>query len=157
MCLVIIRLLIRISTHTSLAGRDNHTASRNLRFCQISTHTSLAGRDDPGGSHSYGDGQFLLTRPSRDVTNVYVTSVFIHCIISTHTSLAGRDKYFRCCLSLSVQFLLTRPSRDVTFLRSLIVTISIFLLTRPSRDVTFAEVEPDDYTANFYSHVPRGT
>ena len=80
-------------------------------------------------------GKFLLTRPSRDVTEE--GSVQYYALsISTHTPLAGRDN-----LNLSVQehdftFLLTRPSRDVTRTRSVISPIGIFLLTRPSRDVT---------------------
>ena len=56
----------KISTHTSLAGRDI-TYGIELPGERISTHTSLAGRD------SNGD--------------------IIHFVedISTHTSLAGRD------------------------------------------------------------------
>ena len=55
----------------------------------ISTHTSLAGRDDA----TFGQialSTFLLTRPSRDVTDIVVTDDIVN-IISTHTSLAGRD------------------------------------------------------------------
>ena len=56
--------------------------------------------------------KFLLTRPSRDVTNesgiIYTAKT-----ISTHTPLAGRDIAFPL-VHPSMSFLLTRPSRDVT-------------------------------------------
>ena len=58
---------IRISTHTSLAGRDSGWAAQFVVWARISTHTSLAGRDS---FHS-------------------LLSMLLQ--ISTHTSLAGRD------------------------------------------------------------------
>ena len=79
----------------------------------ISTHTSLAGRDmylTNGGMH---DDQFLLTRPSRDVTIVRYRSETDR-VISTHTSLAGRDDVIASANDSPARFLLTRPSRDVT-------------------------------------------
>ena len=57
----------QISTHTSLAGRDDEL-SQALKELQISTHTSLAGRD-----------QAQYVQAPLDT-------------ISTHTSLAGRDR-----------------------------------------------------------------
>ena len=57
-----------ISTHTSLAGRDQKENHQFL-VSPISTHTSLAGRDQ---NYTY-----LLS----------------YCQISTHTSLAGRDQH----------------------------------------------------------------
>ena len=103
------------------------------------------------------DGRkFLLTRPSRDVTNWTILFQRIH-----------------------LEFLLTRPSRDVTDLYSTESGYSEFLLTRPSRDVTQVselfqfgcsisthtslagrDWEREawfDTHADFYSHVPRGT
>ena len=56
-----------ISTHTSLAGRDQMMEDNIVKEL-ISTHTSLAGRDPIG---------FTLIAASA--------------VISTHTSLAGRD------------------------------------------------------------------
>ena len=38
----------------------------------ISTHTSLAGRDDVIASANDSPARFLLTRPSRDVTTMYL-------------------------------------------------------------------------------------
>ena len=77
--------------------------------------------------------KFLLTRPSRDVTNesgiIYTAKT-----ISTHTPLAGRDIAFPL-VHPSMSFLLTRPSRDVT--------ITVYLLSL--------------YCIHFYSHAPRGT
>ena len=78
-----------ISTHTSLAGRDQNEPSEKRRN-PISTHTSLAGRD-----------------PSAGVTGTWDE-------ISTHTSLAGRDYGASTVYSVTEAFLLTRPSRDVT-------------------------------------------
>ena len=58
---------------------------------QISTHTPLAGRD-AGSIVAYLElDTFLLTRPLRDVTQITLTdNVFSP--ISTHTPLAGRDE-----------------------------------------------------------------
>ncbi len=57
----------------------------------ISTHTPLAGRDwgREGGTTIHQI--FLLTRPSRDVTIKHAEGDWLK-IISTHTPLAGRDK-----------------------------------------------------------------
>ena len=57
----------KISTHTSLAGRDLKALQEENAQLKISTHTSLAGRD------------------KRIVGNGVLWG------ISTHTSLAGRD------------------------------------------------------------------
>ena len=57
----------------------------------ISTHTSLAGRDESNWMNPIGLCVFLLTRPSRDVTNG-IEGVLYFIDISTHTSLAGRDQ-----------------------------------------------------------------
>ena len=80
--------------------------------CKISTHTSLAGRDPDVLLRKESGFQFLLTRPSRDVTQ-------------------GGE-----ILDPDTEFLLTRPSRDVTAYRKQQEVLSEFLLTRPSRDVT---------------------
>ena len=56
----------------------------------ISTHTPLAGRDDILKDTLHGSMEFLLTRPSRDVTD-YSTLKPQELYISTHTPLAGRD------------------------------------------------------------------
>ena len=78
-----------ISTHTPLAGRDRDSIKQD-RDSGISTHTPLAGRDPNFPSGSSGFPRFLLTRPSRDVTNGPYT-IWDHDPISTHTPLAGRD------------------------------------------------------------------
>ena len=57
---------------------------------------------------------FLLTRPSRDVTDNRFIDAAYHA------------------------FLLTRPSRDVTNVVFRIDVFRLFLLTRPSRDVTIS-------------------
>ncbi len=82
-----------ISTHTSLAGRDSITANI-INIIIISTHTSLAGRDNTGWTGRGDPVRFLLTRPSRDVT-IKGTMVYAYDAISTHTSLAGRDIHGR--------------------------------------------------------------
>ena len=56
----------------------------------ISTHTPLAGRDGGGLATAAVTALFLLTRPSRDVTNGRIGG-FPDDVISTHTPLAGRD------------------------------------------------------------------
>ena len=121
----------------------------------ISTHTPLAGRDVTVFPQSHWHNQFLLTRPSRDVTNALQQ------------------------VMVDLQFLLTRPSRDVTG-RSRTGIIKLpFLLTRPSRDVTKCsgkwvhQKQISTHTplagrdilagvmvyqvSDFYSHAPRGT
>ena len=78
-----------ISTHTPLAGRDM-TSSAVEKILLISTHTPLAGRDNVRSGHVMMISSFLLTRPSRDVTNVIERQRNLR-KISTHTPLAGRD------------------------------------------------------------------
>ena len=56
-----------ISTHTPLAGRDK-ISDAEAQTIAISTHTPLAGRDQGCGSWKTWEWEFLLTRPSRDVT-----------------------------------------------------------------------------------------
>ena len=58
-----------ISTHTPLAGRDYSTAPEKFRD-RISTHTPLAGRDPLVRAIPILT-EFLLTRPSRDVTTTF--------------------------------------------------------------------------------------
>ena len=79
--------------------------------------------------------QFLLTRPSRDVT-FWKKHRLHHRWISTHTPLAGRDNINFYNKLAVLRFLLTRPSRDVTIFLVLSTSFHRFLLTRPSRDVT---------------------
>ena len=83
-------LVFDISTHTSLAGRDV-IGDETLVDVVISTHTSLAGRDAASNLMVCCPSSFLLTRPSRDVTD------------NQHQPFPSNRK-----------FLLTRPSRDVT-------------------------------------------
>ena len=56
----------------------------------ISTHTPLAGRDGLMDGRKAVMMLFLLTRPSRDVTEVLYPDIEFYAI-STHTPLAGRD------------------------------------------------------------------
>ena len=79
----------------------------------ISTHTPLAGRDGTHLGIIYGTLLFLLTRPSRDVTEL-IANGDNYGLISTHTPLAGRDETHQKPLTPNRKFLLTRPSRDVT-------------------------------------------
>ena len=101
----------------------------------ISTHTPLAGRDTILALPLALCHEFLLTRPSRDVTLACPKSINIFAI-STHTPLAGRDYYGEDRIGLYYAFLLTRPSRDVTDMSGCLSSSRTFLLTRPSRDVT---------------------
>ena len=80
-------------------------------------------------------GQFLLTRPLRDVTQgIRDEQSWKH--ISTHTPLAGRDGVANYRENLGQSFLLTRPLRDVTDVSIPSEIWRKFLLTRPLRDVT---------------------
>ena len=123
----------KISTHTSLAGRDG-CKKTNHNFSEISTHTSLAGRDQLHKLVFAGQHSFLLTRPSRDVTSRYLFRNAIPAI-STHTSLAGRDQCpwgtDKCPRGISTHTSLA--GRD------------------DENRVTFF------ISQDFYSHVPRGT
>ena len=58
----------------------------------ISTHTPLAGRDPQSEMVWISANGFLLTRPSRGVTELKLIVDFPG-NISTHTPLAGRDEY----------------------------------------------------------------
>ena len=100
----------------------------------ISTHTPLAGRDYSAVSDFFSDIEFLLTRPSRDVTRSdFEWGAILQ--ISTHTPLAGRDH---------------TPDKTSYHLCK-------FLLTRPSRDVTAVQPSVPYFLQYFYSHAPRGT
>ena len=143
-----------ISTHTSLAGRDLCTECA-LMAIVISTHTSLAGRDQTVTGLKKSQQQFLLTRPSRDVTKEW--KIYLH---------------FR-------KFLLTRPSRDVTNTGRLAkqetcISTHTSLAGRDSADgYDYNRVQISTHTSlagrdllwarcsgncqYFYSHVPRGT
>ena len=43
-----LEIVMEISTHTSLAGRDDEAHREEMAKMTISTHTSLAGRDSSG-------------------------------------------------------------------------------------------------------------
>ena len=64
---LLIIALTSISTHTPLAGRDFMITGIVITI-KISTHTPLAGRDVRSIMYRDRITQFLLTRPSRDVT-----------------------------------------------------------------------------------------
>ena len=57
--------------------------------------------------------KFLLTRPSRGATILYLILCIVYSI-STHTPLAGRDRNYNQLLKHHWKFLLTRPSRGAT-------------------------------------------
>ncbi len=67
--------------------------------------------------------EFLLTRPSRDVT-IRKKAGDAPLNISTHTPLAGRDNSLQIALIIWLVFLLTRPSRDVTSENFLLFTLN---------------------------------
>ena len=78
--------------------------------------------------------QFLLTRPSRDVTGCAVFQSVQDGFLLTRPSRDVTGQSYRPADTL--KFLLTRPSRDVTRRTVTLTSASTFLLTRPSRDVT---------------------
>ena len=128
-----------ISTHASLAGRDNRRRFDRPRQI-ISTHASLAGRDV--------------------IYRFQPASIRI----STHASLAGRDPRSDVNAILPYTFLPTRPLRDATLIFSARMARSRFLPTRPLRDATLfseknacntsisthASLAGRDYAAGFY-------
>ena len=78
----------KISTHTSLAGRDEAIKAVNDSAKFLLTRPSRdVTKMSPASSSIWS---FLLTRPSRDVT-YYPAGDVKNVNISTHTSLAGRD------------------------------------------------------------------
>ena len=62
-----------------------------MLMMMISTHTPLAGRDIYNPEAVIERKRFLLTRPSRGVTSREEAKI-PESIISTHTPLAGRDR-----------------------------------------------------------------
>ena len=78
--------------------------------------------------------EFLLTRPSRDVTRLPAALLKFQVFLLTRPSRDVTRHFTR--MESTLTFLLTRPSRDVTLTGLQGVYIIIFLLTRPSRDVT---------------------
>ena len=77
--------------------------------------------------------RFLLTRPSRDVTNIQLVHHVCH-NISTHTPLAGRDK------------------EQMQKVNAMQISTHTPLA---GRDREEDSMQKDDW--NFYSHAPRGT
>ena len=130
-CNFVLVVILAISTHTPLAGRDEMMA-RVVPRGFISTHTPLAGRDpnDPAIGAQY--------------------------LISTHTPLAGRDTATPSLLSLTGYFYSHAPrgARRPRFLEY--VCNARFLLTRPSRGATRDGMTGQLFFVNFYSHAPRG-
>ncbi len=96
--------------------------------------------------------QFLLTRPSRDVT-IFCSNTVIHGYISTHTPLAGRDADKIRPRCLSYKFLLTRPSRDVTTGSRAVFFIPKISTHTPlaGRDTQVPSSPEDDYIS---THTP---
>ena len=124
---------------------------------KISTHTSLAGRDSIRSTEKNVDSLFLLTRPSRDVTLLRMEVGDVMSYISTHTSLAGRDGPLDAAgHPIRISTHTSLAGRDLLF-TYLIIKNFIFLLTRPSRDVTCKFFFCFQVIVHFYSHVPRGT
>ncbi len=77
--------------------------------------------------------KFLLTRPSRDVTDQYNTGMY-NGMISTHTPLAGRDELWK------------------RFGRNVKISTHTPLAGRDLRGPQGPKGDTD-----FYSHAPRGT
>ena len=100
----------------------------------ISTHTPLAGRDSRRVNAIVRAQKFLLTRPSRGVTQSRRPCLFGLLFLLTRPSRGVTLFYLRKASSNG--FLLTRPSRGVTLPRTGIQLRQQFLLTRPSRGVT---------------------
>ena len=99
----------------------------------ISTHTPLAGRDANAFFPLEAYIKFLLTRPSRDVTE-WNRAELETAVISTHTPLAGRDtNIIRKNTSIGISTHTPLAGRDKE------------------------KAETAEETLNFYSHAPRGT
>ena len=79
-----------ISTHASLAGRDD-LSSHALFLLLISTHASLAGRDHRR-SHASTDRRYFNPRVPCGTRRAAAQIEDWYMYISTHASLAGRDQ-----------------------------------------------------------------
>ena len=144
------RLLARlISTHASLAGRDNRADGASGRG-EISTHASLAGRDliiPPIAA----DGEIsthasLAGRDGRRGRDAPAGR------ISTHASLAGRDHRRPCRkLARDISTHASLAGRDLGLVQWT-TTSRIFQPTRPLRDATYW---CNNYTADDYDFNPR--
>ena len=80
---------------------------------KISTHTSHAGRDSISKVCLLARSIFLLTRPMRGATN-RSSGLSLFGVISTHTPHAGRDMIMLTQTELLTKFLLTRLLRGAT-------------------------------------------
>ena len=143
-----------ISTHTSHAGRDHRLVIVG-QYTFISTHTSHAGRDWLCG-HFFGKNRvFLLTRPMRDVTQECFNGDPKY-MISTHTSHAGRDcmlhpALFACAISTHT----SHAGRDYNHNCRL---NSGWISTHTSHAGRDHSGLPGGLSVcDFYSHVPCGT
>ena len=122
---------------------------------QISTHTSLTGRDYTVVINARLNYEFLLTRPSRDVTGWFVlASLIIN--ISTHTSLTGRDQAAELpdtqALISTHTSLTGRDWSARTYPGQNSISTHTSLTGRDASPI----LTPDN-ARNFYSHVPHGT
>ena len=111
---------MKISTHTSLAGRDTTTEG-----IEPPSLTFLLTRPSRDVTRAVQTGKlkikFLLTRPSRDVTSDEGHNKLEN-RISTHTSLAGRD----CTLpwKVNTSYISTHTSlagRDINPIRPYVI------------------------------------
>ena len=118
-------LIILISTHAPLAGRDSRFSERTIQH-YISTHAPLAGRDAGTAQECRELAVFQPTRPLRGATGTifYIfpqvsgfqptrplrgaTAGLMHRLsafdISTHAPLAGRDDIYGTCHGRSRNF-----------------------------------------------------
>ena len=102
-----------ISTHASLAGRDDGANRRRLEPAFISTHASLAGRD-PDAAVTDPEATIISTHASLAGRDKGSKAKEAAADISTHASLAGRDHAAIMLRVGRLEFQPTRPLRDAT-------------------------------------------
>ena len=150
-------LIILISTHAPLAGRDSRFSERTIQH-YISTHAPLAGRDAGTAQECRELAVFQPTRPLRGATGtifyifpqvsgfqptrplrgatIPLALDLSQALISTHAPLAGRDYTMsedQCVLTL---FQPTRPLRGATWPHKNYHRQKGFQPTRPLRGAT---------------------
>ena len=126
-------LVVLISTHTPLTGRDSNPMWYKGGD-NISTHTPLTGRDMLSSALNSCPKIFLLTRPLRDVTPDEPKPDEPK-PISTHTPLTGRDCFWGGRFSKRFHFYSHAPYG-----------------TWP-----ISPIQNTIANGNFYSHAPYGT
>ena len=129
------KVIVQISTHAPLAGRDYVYKHKKSTMTIISTHAPLAGRDARPPVHRRRE-VISTHAPLAGRDGLAEDRVGHGESISTHAPLAGRDRAVTPKKGKPQQFQPTRPLRGATHILSNSKSATRFQPTRPLRGAT---------------------